>query len=455
MPAGMPQNKNYVIHVEASKKPWRQVDCYEPEVDMRSPARAAMAAFEFAGKVRVSIDVAYEVHIVRVRPASLGIKPSVWRRRIEFELDRPANLSIELNGDTHHNLHLFAGSPDTSVPAKTTDGVHYFGPGLHRPGDVLRLQSGESLYLAPGAVVVTSVVCDRVSNVHIFGKGIFWHAKDGIRIDDSKHVLVEGVTVMNPDHYSVLIGNSSDVTVRNVKSFSSKGRGDGIDIFTSKHVLVDGVFMRNSDDSIAIYGHRWNYYGDTDDITVSNSTLWPDVAHPILVGTHGNSDSPELIEHLTFRNIDILQQNEPQIDYQGCLALNASDGNLIRHVFVDGMRVENIENGQLLNVRVTFNRKYAKSPGRAVEDVYIKDLSYPETRPGLSIINGYDESHMVRRIKFENLRVGGNVISDHMAGKPGYFKTGDMAEIFVGDHVEDITFITTEEAANLTTVTRP
>ncbi|WP_263418155.1 glycosyl hydrolase family 28 protein [Terriglobus albidus] len=451
----MPQNKNYVIQVKTSKEAWRRVDCYEPEVDMRSPARAAMAAFDFTGKVRVSIDVAYEVHAVRVRPASLGVNALVRGRRIEFELAHPANLSIELNGDTHHNLHLFAGSPNTSVPEKTDDGVHYFGPGLHHPGDVLRLKSGESLYLAPGAVVVTSVVCDHVSNVHIFGKGILWHAKDGIRIDDSKHVLVEGVTVMNPDHYSVLIGNSSDVTVRNMKSFSSKGWGDGIDIFTSKHILVDGVFMRNSDDAIAIYGHRWNYYGDTDDITVSNSTLWADVAHPILAGTHGDSENPEIIEHLTFRNIDVLQQNEPQIDYQGCLALNASDGNLIRHVFVDGMRVESIENGQLLNVRVTFNRKYAKAPGRGIEDVYIKDLSYSEGSPGLSIINGYDESHMVRSIKFENLRIGGNVISDHMAGKPPYYKTADMAEIFVGDHVEDITFITTEEAAKVTPVTGP
>lgn len=41
---------------------------------------------------------------------------------------------------------------------------------------------------------------------------------------------------------------------------------------------------------MAIYAHRWDYYGDTRDIAVKNSTLWADVARPINVGTHGNTD---------------------------------------------------------------------------------------------------------------------------------------------------------------------
>jgi alkanesulfonate monooxygenase SsuD/methylene tetrahydromethanopterin reductase-like flavin-dependent oxidoreductase (luciferase family) len=56
----------------------------------------------------------------------------------------------------------------------------------------------------------------------------------------------------------------------------------------SENVTLDGLFMRSSDDCIAIYTHRWDYYGYTRNITVKNSTLWADVAHPINVGIHGN-----------------------------------------------------------------------------------------------------------------------------------------------------------------------
>lgn len=67
-------------------------------------------------------------------------------------------------------------------------------------------------------------------------------------------------------------------------------------------VLIDNVFMRNSDDCIALYNHRWNWWGGSDNITVQNSILWADIAHPINVGGHGDPESliGETIENLIF-----------------------------------------------------------------------------------------------------------------------------------------------------------
>lgn len=113
----------------------------------------------------------------------------------------------------------------------------------------------------------------------------------------------------------------------------------------SSDVLIDGVFMRNSDDCIAIYGHRWKYYGDVKNVAVRNSSLWADLAHPIMVGTHGDSDNPDTIEHLEFSNIDILDHHEAQTDYQGCMSLDAGDSNLIRDVRFENIRVEDFRQG--------------------------------------------------------------------------------------------------------------
>jgi len=263
--------------------------------------------------------------------------------------------------------------------------------------------------------------------------------RDAILIEYSKNIEVDGIIEV-PNSYTVLIGQSDNVMIRNIKSFSAGGNNDGIDVFTSSNVAIDGVFMRNSDDNIAIYGHRWNYYGDTKNVTVRNSTLWADVAHPILVGTHGDTDHPDALEDLKFLNIDILDQREPQLDYQGCMSLNAGDGNLIRDIRFENIRVEDIRMGQLVNLRVFFNKKYNTSPGGGIENVIFKDITYNGTHANPSVIAGYDDSREVKNIVFENLKINGRVISDDMPGKPVFFKTGDMADIFVGEHVEGLIF---------------
>ena len=59
----------------------------------------------------------------------------------------------------------------------------------------------------------------------------------------------------------------------------------------------------------------------------------------------------------------------------------------------------------------------------------------------MSVIVGYNEDRKVKNIRFENLVINGEVISDDMPGKPGWYKTADMARFFVGEHVEDLVFV--------------
>ena len=51
-----------------------------------------------------------------------------------FKLDRPRNLSVEVNGDIFHNLHLFANAIDVNKPknVKKDKSLIYFGPGVHQ-----------------------------------------------------------------------------------------------------------------------------------------------------------------------------------------------------------------------------------------------------------------------------------------------------------------------------------
>jgi len=135
-----------------------------------------------------------------------------------------------------------------------------------------------------------------------------------------------------------------------------------------------------------------------------------------------------------------MDQKESQLDYQGCMALNAGDSNLIRNVRFENIRVEDFREGQLVNLRIMYNRKYNTSPGRGIEHVLFKDVAYDGSHANVSVITGYDDSRMIRDVVFENLRINGRVIADDMPGKPGWYKTGDMAQILVGEHVEGVVF---------------
>jgi hypothetical protein len=121
------------------------------------------------------------------------------------------------------------------------------------------------------------------------------------------------------------------------------------------------------------------------------------------------------------------------------MSLNAGDSNLIRNVRFEDIRVEDFRQGQLVNLRVFYNRKYCTSPGRGIEDVYFKNITYTGTHAEQSVIAGYDDARQVKNVVFENLVINGTVISDQMR-KPAWFKTSDLARFFVGEHVEGIEF---------------
>jgi hypothetical protein len=65
---------------------------------------AAFAYFSFAGKVRVSVNPDRQFERVDIRPLSRRIRPRLEGKAPSFDLDRPSNLSVELDGDVDRPL---------------------------------------------------------------------------------------------------------------------------------------------------------------------------------------------------------------------------------------------------------------------------------------------------------------------------------------------------------------
>lgn len=452
-PKGAELNDAFTVKVCEKGGDWQQVDVYKVKVDEVVGAKhvarpVSMAYFDCDAEANVMvISNAQPVKTAQVRPNSYGITPEIKADTLYFTAKPLQQMSVEVNGEIFNNLHLFVNPIDADAPTakalkklkKNKDYV-YFAPGYHKLDSALHIGSGQTVYVAGGAVIDGCIEVLDAENARLIGRGMVYpnHAL-GITVRNSKNVEVSGLFTTQ-----CAVGGSDSVGISNVKVMSWYGWGDGFNVFASNNVRYNNVFARTSDDCHTIYCTRKGYDGSSCNITMDDAVLWADVAHPIMIGLHGsfNPEKPDSVVGARYRNIDILDHSENQIDYQGCLTINCGDNNLVKDITFDDIRVDNFRKGQLVNMRIFYNKKYCEAPGRGIENITLRNVSYNGENAALSIIAGYNEARKVKGVKFVNLRLNGRLISDDMPEKPKWYKTSDFANMFVGEHVEDVTFIT-------------
>ncbi len=479
-PDGAPLKHDYDVYIKPrGKKEWTSVDTYMAKVnacaqqtstDKNIVARhrvseISYAMFDFTGDVFVRVvSKNKKFKSARIRPDYRGVIANVQNdSTLQFLLFQQENLSVEFDGDITNNLLIFTSKPPVTMEdakknaKKQGRGFIYIPPGYYddlsmcsplltnNKGKEVVVPSNTTLYLAGGCYVKGTFAIEDAENVSILGRGIARpdNGYEGCHVYRSKNVVLDGMVVN-----TCPIGNSDNVTLHDVRSISFPGWGDGLNVFASENILYDRVFCRNSDDCATAYATRKGFNGNTRNIHMRNSVLWADVAHPIFIGIHGNPEVGDTIEHLTYENIDILGQAEPQVDYQGCLAINSGDGNVVRDVLFDNIRIEKITDGCITQVKVGYNQKYCSAPGRGVEDITFRNVRYNSSKAGddsersrnLSIICGYDSLRLVKNITFEGLKIDGHTIYDKMPGKPGWYTAADCMPVYVGNHVSDVRF---------------
>lgn len=452
-PDGAPLKHDYDVFVQPrGGKEWTKVDTYMAKVNAsvgdnkHEVSEISYCVFDFTGDVFVRvISKNRKFTTARIRPDYRGTIANVQNdSTVQFLLFQPENVSVELDGDITNNLLVFTSKPalskeDAEAEAKAQGRTFkYYAPGYYATPDSIAVPSNTTVYLAPGSYFAGTFSIDDAHDVSILGRGIARPTRgyEGCRIRRGRNIVIDGM-VLN----TCPMGESQNVTLHDVRSISHPSWGDGLNVFGGcSDILFDRVFCRNSDDCTTAYATRKGFSGNVRNITMRNSTLWADVAHPIFIGLHGNSERGDTIENLRYENIDILGQAEPQVDYQGCLAINCGDNNLVRNVTFDNIRIEQIEQGSILQAKVCWNDKYCTAPGRGVENITFRNIRYYGDPSYISVINGYNEERTIRKISFEGLKINGRTIYDDMPGKPRWYKTADFVPMFVGSHVENLKF---------------
>lgn len=223
-------------------------------------------SFDYAIVVRrddapVSVEVCVSDSFKKavLRPQSLEIPFDREENHIRFSLPYKAKVSLELDNDLKRPLLILSSC---YVAPRSKGETYYFRKGqIYNVGN-LELKSGESAYLEEGCVVCGRIYSNMADNVRVSGNGILyggvWHKPDenGGRLMVSfylgKHILVEGISVVDNGVWNVVPGACRDVIIRDVNIMSRLVTGDGIDIVGCEEVLVEDCFIRACDDCVCI-----------------------------------------------------------------------------------------------------------------------------------------------------------------------------------------------------------
>lgn len=380
--------------------------------------KAAFAYFDISARTTVKVTADKAVSSVKVLPASAGVKAAISGNTVSLDVLPGQKLTVEINGDEYHSLHLFANEVETEKIDRNSPDVIYFGPGVHKVGRVV-VRDNQTLYVAGGAVLM----CDTSdkpegpwqpsitlagSNIKVRGRGIIDGSlcpnlgRNLMCVERGKNISIEGVILRDSGVWTLPVRHSENVRIDGIKILGYRANSDGIDICNSTDVTVENCFIRTLDDLVVIKTLRNG--GECRDIKVRRNVLWNEVAHALSVGAEINHN----ISNVEFSDCDIIHDK----GREWSLRVYHCDGALVSNVSFRNIRIE--ESQSFISLWINKAVWSSGDERGHIKGVTFKDIQATNVVNPVIQVLGYDAGHKVEDVFFSNIRVN---------GKPA---TGDM-----------------------------
>lgn len=464
-PDGIELSQAYVVEVEG-----KQVPVYKTKIPPSKPIPrlnhsrsefgfASFASFDMSEKVEIKVTYPEAVSEVKVLPTSFGIKPVIQGNSVMFAIDKPGNLTIEINGDWHESLHIFANPFEENIPDLDDPNVVYFGPGIHEVTGVV-VGDSTTVYIAGGAYLRCGSDPDEKevelrgrkrnppsfflegTHITVRGRGIIDQSaipranrRYTIFAQNSNDIKIEGVTICDPSHWTIPIQGSDNIHVDNIKILGWRGNSDGVDISNSRDALVENCFMRTLDDAVVIKSFEGR--GEVKNIHTRKCVVWNELAHSLSIG----AEVRENISHVLFEDCDVIHD----VGRETALRVYHCDDAVISDVTFQNIRIE--EARRLISCWIGKTR-WTKTQERGnIRNVTFRDIvaiSAPidtsltgfqdgsdwkpyiiRNHASMELV-GYDEDHSIEGVFFDNVLLDGKQVN--------------AEQVIVNDFVEEILF---------------
>lgn len=433
-PAGEELSRAFAVQVEG-----KQIPVYVAKVAPAEPGRrwkamddkahsadyfdqAAFGYFDMQGTVTVTVSCPEVIQSARVLPSSLKIAPTIQGKSLSLTLSEPKPLTIEINGDWVRALHLFANPPEAPAPKLGDPNVVFFGSGIHEVTHLV-VTNNQTVYVAGGAIVRAVIGSEepfeisgysglrtysptfvlKGTNITFRGRGIVdgsrctTHARNLILVQ-GQDITLEGVILRDSSTWNIPIRRSERVTVKNLKVLGYRANSDGIDICNSSGVTVESCFLRTLDDLIVVKTDKGQ--GEARRIIARGCVLWNEVAHALSIG----AELRENVDDVLFTNCDIIHDK----GREWTLRVYHCDSARISNVRFEDLRIE--ESPRLISLWID-----KASWTRDTERGHIDGVAFKNIRavadPLRVELHGFDETHAVENVVFENAVVNGRPLS--------------------------------------------
>lgn len=383
-----------------------------------------MSYFDFEGKVNVKIKLAAvkDLSDVIIRPLSSGITPKINGNTISFTVKDPGQYSIEYNRDIKNTVFLFANPLETNVPDEKDKNVLFLGPGLWDMGNI-SLEDDQTLYISGGAVVYGTANASKATNITVRGRGIIegsknpgWlqagsSAKVPINFDQVQNPTVEGVTLMNPNAWTLNCLSCSNGKIDNVKIISSRQNGDGITLQSCDNFKVSNSFVRSWDDSLVVK----NYVGNSNNISFDNIKIWTDLAQSCEIGYETNKGDlfNSKIYNISFSNITVLHNFHKPV-----ISIHNSDNAIVQNIEYKNIVVEDAEmgqgdagaNNQLIDFTIMKSGWSTTVDRGQIRDVTFNNVTVLKGKSTSLRMLGFDKEHNIENVTITGLKILGKEI---------------------------------------------
>lgn len=384
--------------------------------------KAAFTTFDMRGTIQVVVTCPGPIRSARLLPSSLKIVPEVSGNRLKFTMTEPKPLTVEVNGDWVHSLHILANPPEDNLPRSDDPNVIYFGPGVHEVTH-MEVGSGKTVYLAGGAVVRGVIGADEKFRLSSYsglktynptfvlrGKGITFrgrgivdgsrsttHARNLVAVQGTD-VRIEGVILRDSSTWNLPIRQSDRVTVENVKILGYRANSDGIDICNSRDVTVQKCFIRTLDDLIVVKTD--GLQGEARHIVARDCVLWNEVAHALSLG----AELRQNVDDVLFINCDVIHDK----GREWTLRVYHTDSARISNVRFSDIRIE--ESPRLMSLWI--NKAYWS---RDVERGHIDSVTFSNITAAANPLRieflGFDASHLVENVALRKVIVNRRAVT--------------------------------------------
>jgi len=392
--------------------------------------------------VKVVVSVNEEIEKVKILPTSFGITPEIKGKTIIFEIDKPQNLTVEINGDHIRSLHIFVNPEEKNIPNPNDPHVIYFGPGIHKVVSSVVVPDSTIVYVAGGAIVrcYNKTPWDpenlngdkepqqespsfilKGKHIKFCGRGIIdqenvHRMKSRVMISvTGEDIELEGVILRNSSHWTVALGGSDSVKVDNLKILGFRANSDGVDICNSWKVLVENCFIRTLDDLVVV--KTFNGKKGSGDILIQKCVLWNEVAHALSIG----AEVKQVVDGVTFKDCDIIGDHcrEWSLRVYNC------DKGVVKNITFDNIRIE--EAVKFASLWINKTMWTTDSERGHIENVTFKNITLTDSKPlekGMEFL-GFDNDHAIKNVNIENVIIQGKKIT--------------RKDIVTNDYVSDVT----------------